>query len=229
MKGLVILGVLLLAIAGSLYLLTRPSDVDLRRIEDEIGEQLRGGDATLTETTRLLNALRSIKPTIQVLDRDLNALREEGRALSGRLEQLRVERPEESQFRGTFLDVRRDVRQNAANYRIRCVDLQARSRIVDRFVRETEPRVKMMISSFAALFQLKNQREAAGQTIDEAVLVKIDYLQTEIQRKQALARSVFEVGSVNAEQGATLNETASREIALLIADVNAMHRRLQDG
>lgn len=226
MKGIAILLVLLLGVGGAFYLLSRPSDTDLVRLEQEIAGAVARGEETLREVTRLLNALRTVKPTILLLDADLDRFRREAERLNGVLGQLEVERPREAEPRGGFIQRRKEVRTEAETFAGGAADLGARAEVVDRFVRETEPQVKRMLAVFGALFARKNELEQAGEPIDAAILLRIDYLQAEIQRKQALARSVFDVGSRDAAQGAVMNQTAAKEIALLIQEAEALAAQL---
>ncbi len=227
MKGIAILAILVAVIGAALFALLKSSDTDLVRIEEEIGSTLDEVNHELLAVTRTVDALRSIRPDILVLDRDLAGNRSEETRQRQQLESLQRERPKEGEDRASFIENRRQARRAAEELRRRVEDLDARASILHSFMLETQPRVKVMIAAFGDLFQLKEQKLAEGKTLDDEILVKIDYLKTDVERKRSLAKSVFETGSQSAQDGKVLNDTARKEIELVIEEIHALARRLE--
>ncbi len=228
MKGLAVLAVLFVAIAGALWLVVRPSDRDLEIHEERIAEALDEADAHLTEATRELNALRSIKPNILVLDRDLEAFRAESRQLRAVLGEHRTTRPDPGAPRDPAVDARKETEEKAGALRQRSADLVVRAGLVAEFMRETQPKVQRMRARFGELFRLRRQLETAGD-LDDAMRVKLDSLQAEVNKKQALAKSVFDAGSRDAEQGRILLGTVSAEVDQVLGEIDALLALLTAG
>ncbi|MBI4881084.1 MAG: hypothetical protein HY812_15720 [Planctomycetes bacterium] len=226
MKALAIVSLLAAVILAALFLLLSPSNADIRRIEDEAAALLEEASAALSEATGILNALRVVKPTILVLDNDLNGLRAQAETQLRQLDELRGERPDAGDYRGGHIERRKAARQAAQQLCNLSQGLVERARLIEAFLRDTQPRVQLMLARFGELYALRNRMVQQGKKIDAALLTKIDYLQEEVQRKQSLARSVLDVGARDAREGTTLRETAAREIELLIAEVEALARLL---
>ncbi len=226
MKALGIVSLLAAVIGASLFLLLKPSNADIRRLEDELAALLEEVSTALADATGILNALRVVKPTLLVLDNDLNGLRARAEVQRARLEELRGESPPAGDHRGGYIDRRRAARQEAALLRDQATALLERARLLEAFLRDTQPRVQLMLARFGELYAVRNRMLQQGKQIDPALLTKIDYLQEEVQRKQSLARSVFDVGARDAREGKTLHETAAREVELLITEIEALARLL---
>lgn len=221
MKGLLVLAVLLASIGGALWLVVRPSDRDLEVQEERIEEALDAADSSLTVATRELNSLRSIKPNILVLDRDLESFRGESRRLRAVLGEHRTDRPDPDAPRTPHVDARKRTLKSAEEVAANATGLVSRATLVAEFMHETQPRVQQMRARFGELYQLRREREVAG-TLDEALRVKIDYLQDEVNKKQTLAKSVFDTGSRDAEQGRVLHQTVAQEVDQLLQEIDAV-------
>lgn len=110
MKGLIIISVLLLGFAGALYVLLKPSDQDLVRVEQDADRLLEEASLGLTGITRTVNSLRSIRPNLTDLDRELNQMRAGVENRQEVLRQMREERPERGEDHAPFLRRRKELR-----------------------------------------------------------------------------------------------------------------------
>lgn len=229
MKGLIIIAVLLLGFSGGLYLLLRPSEQDLVRIEEDAAKLLDEAAESLAATTRTLNSLLSIRPNLVNLDQELNQMRsaiEERRKL---LATLQEERPERGQDRAPFLRRRKELRRELTELNQRAADLRDRVGLVDEYMRTTQPRVQAMNESFRSLFETRRRLEDAGVEIDRALTSKIDYLYREKETLLALARNVVVTGSKDVKEGRTLATSVAAEVERLIGDAVALTARLGQG
>jgi len=224
-KGLTVLAVLFATIGGALWLLVKPSDRDLEVIEERIAASLDVADSHLTDATRILNGLRAIKPNILLLDRDLDDARIASKQLRAILAEHEADRPESRDGRGPRIDARKESESRAEALGERVVNLVARAELVAEFMGATQPRVQVMRAKFGELFRLRDKLANDG-TLDDTIRVKVDYLQLEVNKKQTLAKSVFDTGSRDADQGRILLNTAAKEVEQIIKEIDALRQKM---
>ena len=226
MKGLVIIATVLLGFVGGLYLLLRPSDMDLVRIEEDVAQLLDQGSESLAQITLVINALRSIRPNVQALDQELNGLRQQLDQLHRDFRALPEDRPSGNQDHAPFLRKRKQLRTRSEEVREQALGLLERVKLVNDYMHETQPQVQVMKEAFRKLFTLRRQLEQDGQTIEPALSQKIDYLYAEKESLLALARNVIATGSQNAAEGRTIASAVAGGVTRIIADAEALTRQL---
>ncbi|MFG0317312.1 MAG: hypothetical protein ACF8XB_08570, partial [Planctomycetota bacterium JB042] len=154
--------------------------------------------------------------------------RAESRRLRAVLGEHRTTRPDPGSPRDPAIDARKETEKEAGALRDRSADLVVRSGLVAEFMRETQPKVQRMRARFGELFRLRRELETAGD-LDDAMRVKLDSLQAEVNKKQALAKSVFDAGSRDAEQGRILLGTVSAEVDQVLGEIDALLALLTAG
>jgi len=226
LKGLVIIAAVLLGFAGGLFWLLRPSDRDLVRVEEDVARLLDESAGSLDQITLQFNTLRSIRPNLQGLRQELDTLRRQLDQFREEYRTLREERPAAKADHAPFLRRRQQLRTQADQLRQSTHGLAERVAVVDDFMRSTQPRIQVMKEVFLELFNLRRRLQQEGRKIDPDVNQKIDYLYGEKESLLALARSVINIGSQNAEQGRTIAASVAGGVERIIADAQALARIL---
>jgi len=228
-KGLLILGLLVASIGGSLFFLLQESDADLRRIEDEIEAQLDECDRVFRETHRALSGLRAIQPTMLImrLEGSLNQGRSSAEAQRAELGSLREIRPAAGAPRAAFIDSRKAARTRSESLLALARQLHARVVLIDEFSRTTEPRLRLMIENKGILFALRQQVDD-GRDVEPALLVKIDQLAEEAESVRRTAAQVANAAAEDLGQAQVLSKTVSAEVERVIKEQGATIQRLND-
>ncbi|MFH0944965.1 MAG: hypothetical protein V2A76_07185 [Planctomycetota bacterium] len=226
MKGLIIITVLVLGFGGALYVLLRPSDMDLVRVEQDAESLLQETSMSLAGVTRTLNSLRSIRPNLTDLDRELNQMRAGIESRKALLDGMREERPGRGEDHAPFLRRRRELRQDLDQLNRSASDLLDRVELVDEYMRTTQARVQLMKERFRDLFQMRRKLEQAGTPLDPELVAKIKYLYAEKETVLALARNVVVTATRSVEEGRTLASSVASQVERIIADAVALTGRL---
>lgn len=227
MKGLVILAGLALAIGGSLYALLRPSDTDLTRVEDDIGDALDRSRQVLAESVRVLNPLRLINPTLLPLDHDLAALRTRSDQASARLENLRGSRPAGAAAHEAALRERKEARADAQTLLADTTAFAQRVGLTDSVLRETQPLVQTMLGLWQRAAATREQIEQTGATLDADLALKVDQIARRVGETRNLAAQARDAAMRDAKEGDSMARTAAADTQAVIADLKTVIEKLE--
>ncbi len=226
MKGLVIFAVVVAAIGASLWLLFRPSDRDLRRLEAETRASIDALQERLNDAASSLNRLRATRPNVGQLDQQLADFRRKKEQLEQELAREAAESPDPSIERASFIDARRKAATQAEAERAAADDFVKKIGVLEGFVRDALPRLQVMLLQSQQLVATRDSIVARKVALDEALRVKVDALVARATSARNLAAQVLDVGADDSARVKTIAQTARSDIERIVAEQQELAREL---
>ncbi len=227
MKGIVILGVLIAAIGGSLWLLFRPSDRDLRRLEADCRSVLGQVSDQLNEASAALNRLRASRPNLVSVDQQMAGLRRRRELLDQELARQASESPPAKAERAPLIDARKKLGDDARGVLAAAAELREKIGVLDDFVRESLPRLQVMLLLSQEMTAAKEVAAARAAPLEDKLRVKLESLVNQAASTRNLAGQVLDAGSETPDRLRGVALAAKNEIERIISEQQELMRQLK--